>query len=69
MSVTENVRRAASERPRPGRRIRRNEKTALNGAVAFGLLAEKNKKGGAQEQFWQQHSLGEQRFWNISRCV
>jgi hypothetical protein len=40
------------------------ETTALDGAIAF-LLMEKNAKGKPQTAFWDQHSLGEQRFYNI----
>lgn len=40
-----------------------DETTALDGAIAFLLLA-KNAKG-QQTPFWDQHSLGEQRFFSI----
>ena len=41
-----------------------NEKTALEGALAFYSLAEHGKTGASQS-YWDQHSLGEQRFYNI----
>jgi hypothetical protein len=40
-----------------------DETTALDGAIAFLLMA-KNAKG-QQPPFWDQHSLGEQRFYSI----
>jgi hypothetical protein len=40
-----------------------DETTALDGAIAFLLMA-KNAKG-QQTPFWDQHSLGEQRFYSI----
>ncbi len=40
-----------------------DETTALDGAIAFMLMA-KNAKG-KQTAFWDQHSLGEQRFFSI----
>ncbi len=40
-----------------------DETTALDGAIAFLLMA-KNAKG-PQTPFWDQHSMGEQRFYSI----
>jgi hypothetical protein len=39
------------------------ETTALDGAIAFLLMAK--NASGTQTEFWDQHSLGEQRFYNI----
>jgi hypothetical protein len=39
------------------------ETTALDGAIAFLLMAK--DANGTQTELWDQHSLGEQRFYNI----
>jgi hypothetical protein len=42
---------------------------AMSGAKWFALQAEANKKEGAQMPFWDEHSMEEQRFYNIACLV
>lgn len=42
---------------------------AMSGAKWFALQAEANKKEGSQMPFWDEHSMEEQRFYNIACLV
>jgi hypothetical protein len=42
---------------------------AMSGAKWFALQADANKKEGAQMPFWDEHSMEEQRFYNIACLV